>query len=302
MEWNRPGAPASDSNGRASVVRTPFIHQLLAHGWDSRVLVVRHLAIDDARARSAITTTVSTWGVSSPIAPPLQQMHPVSSCGSSRSPPHGPVSTPGGVRSTPCVGRVPGSTLVGKGRCLVREDVSKRLCQVRTHTNPGSMEGWKGTLRPIEPERPSDRTRSKPVDGGRTRRRCTQRIACDDQGVPPQALFGSWGIRTPGGGEMRPREAQSASNQHVLLRRSTSKVHSSDAHCPHPRAFTRNPKPHSRWWDERSRARGGQGIVCTWMDPNAGQPNLPSNQAMEEQLMSLLNAEVETLQRGERRD
>lgn len=122
------------------------------------------------------------------------------------------------------------------------------------------------------------------------------------EGVPLQASFGSWGIRTPGGGEVRPREAHRASNQHVLLRRSTFERRSRDAHRPHPRGFTRNPTPHSRWWDERRRARGGQGIVCTWMDPNAGQPNLPSNQAMEEQLMSLLNAEVETLQRGERRD
>jgi len=38
------------------------------------------------------------------------------------------------------------------------------------------------------------------------------------------------------------------------------------------------------------------------MDPNATHANLPSNQAMEEQLMSLLNAEVETLQRGELRN
>lgn len=102
VEWNRPGAPASDSNGRTSGVRTSFIHQLLAHVRDSRVPVVRHLAIDDARARSAIPTAVSTWGVSSPIAPPSSR------CTLFRPAflPLRPARTglgPGGVRSTPCV-------------------------------------------------------------------------------------------------------------------------------------------------------------------------------------------------------
>ena len=102
-----------------------------------------------------------------PDRSPLQQMHPVSSCGSSPSAPHGPVSTPGGVRSTPRVGEGPRLHPRCKG-ALPRP--RRRLQASLPRANPHEP----GFNRRVKRNSPSNRTRtsvrSNPVE---TRRRWT---------------------------------------------------------------------------------------------------------------------------------
>lgn len=177
------------------------------------------------------------------------------------------------------------------------------LTWVRTRTNrtPSSV-----LQRDSHPDRTRTSTRSNPVE---SRRRRTNR-------TPPPAEDGAYfhwcssagSVRFVGASDpnMRPGVAEGATQRIKPTRAGAAKAHArshvGDAQRP---TDVLPPAPGRHFHaggKEGTEQGGGPGILCAWMDPNATHANLPSNQAMEEQLMSLLNAEVETLQRGELRN